>query len=133
MEADTFNEYYVIASGLDYFSVVYPAVAGTFLGTPGLRDGLAYTAPSYINRVNSYELESSALFGELYYQLRDDVKLTLGLRYTVDEKDIDDVQYLYNSFVPFGFDGTITGAAGEPLGRVDNEKWEETTGRAVLD
>ncbi|MBK8993629.1 MAG: TonB-dependent receptor [Gammaproteobacteria bacterium] len=133
MEADTFNEYYVIASGLDYFSVVYPAVAGTFLGTPGLRDGLAYTAPSYINRVNSYELESSALFGELYYQLRDDVKLTLGLRYTVDEKDIDDVQYLYNSFVPFGFDGTITGAAGQPLGRVDNEKWEETTGRAVLD
>ena len=133
MEADNFNEYYVIASGLDYFSVVYPAVAGTFLGTPGLRDGLAYTAPSYINRVNSYELESSAVFGEVYYQLRNDIKLTLGLRYTVDEKDIDDVQYLYNSFVPFGFDGTITGPGGEPLGRIDNEKWEETTGRAVLD
>jgi len=133
MDAETFNEYWVIATGLDYFSVVYPAVAGKFLGVPGLQDGLAYTAPSYVNRTNSYELNSDAAFGELYYQLREDLKFTLGLRYTVDQKHVNAVQYLFNSFVPFGFDGRITGANGAPLGRNDREQWEETTGRAVLD
>ncbi|MBK9470634.1 MAG: hypothetical protein IPO20_22845 [Gammaproteobacteria bacterium] len=54
--------------------------------------------------------------------MRDDVKLTLGLRYTVDEKDIDDVQYLYNSFVPLLVSTARSPArAGQPLGRVDNE------------
>jgi iron complex outermembrane recepter protein len=132
MTADTFNEYWVIASGLDYFSVVFPAVPVGFGGPVGV-DGLAYTAPSFVNRTNAYELESKALFGELYYQITDELKLTLGARYTIDEKDTDDVSYLFNSFVPFGFDGTITGAGGAPLGRIDGEKWEETTGRVVLD
>ena len=132
MSADTSNEYYVIASGLDYFSVVFPAVPTALGGLWGI-DGYGYVAPSYINRVNSYELESSAAFGEIYYRIRDDLKLTLGARYSVDEKNIDDVQYLFNTFVPFGFDGAITSQGGAPLNRIDREKWEETTGRVVLD
>ena len=32
-------------------------------------------------------IESSAVFGEYYYQANDDVKITLGLRYTDDFKE----------------------------------------------
>ena len=32
-------------------------------------------------------IESSAVFGEYYYQANDDVKITIGLRYTDDFKE----------------------------------------------
>ena len=139
MDADTLNEYWVIATGLDYFALVFPEIPRGFggLGTPG--QGLV--APNYTNRTNSYELDSDAVFGETYFQLKDDLKLTLGARYSVDSKDIDDIQYLFNQYknpatgqltfvtVPFGSNDTIPNVAP----RVDDAEWKKFTGRVVLD
>src|SRR3546814_9871424 len=41
---------------------------------------------NYFRSKNPYKLTSSALFGELYYNIRDDLKLTAGFRYTEDRK-----------------------------------------------
>ena len=137
MDADTFNEYWVISTGLDYFATVFPEIPKSFggLGLPGQ----ALVAPSYISRTNAYELDSNAIFGEAYFQIRDDLKLTLGARYSIDDKKIDDVQYLFNQYkkdgtlsfvtVPFGYDETIPNVAP----RKDDAQWKKTTGRVVLD
>ncbi|MFM7785413.1 MAG: TonB-dependent receptor domain-containing protein, partial [Gammaproteobacteria bacterium] len=137
MDAETFNEYWVIATGLDYFALVFPEIPRG-LGGLGL-PGQALVAPNYVNRTNSYELESNAVFGEAYFQLNDELKLTAGIRYTIDRKDIDDIQYLFNQYslngattfvtAPFGFNDTIPNVAP----RKDDEEWKEATGRVVLD
>jgi outer membrane receptor protein involved in Fe transport len=106
MEADTEQQYWIMATGLDYFSVVLPAVPLAFGGPVGI-DGLGFVSPNFVINTKSYQLESSAVFGELYYDLSDELKLTLGARYTVDDKNIEDVQYLFNTVVPFGFDDEI--------------------------
>src|SRR3546814_5607669 len=41
---------------------------------------------NYFRSKNPYKLTSSALFGELYYNIRDDLKLRAGFRYTEDRK-----------------------------------------------
>src|SRR3546814_18862364 len=41
---------------------------------------------NYFRSKNPYKLTSSALFGELYYNIRDDLKLTAGFRYTEGRK-----------------------------------------------
>jgi outer membrane receptor protein involved in Fe transport len=129
MEADTFNEYWVIATGLDYFAVVFPSIPVALGGAIGV-PGVGMVGPSYINRTNGYDLESQAVFGELYFQLRDDLKLTLGARYTDDTKEIDAVQTLLgNGVLPFGTDSDFL--AGKNT--IDDADWQETTGRVVLD
>ena len=45
----------------------------------------------------SYELDTWALFGELYYDLRSDRRLTLGLRYSEERKRLEDRQTLLNT------------------------------------
>src|SRR3546814_19541037 len=41
---------------------------------------------NYFRSSNPYKLRSQALFGEAYWNIRDDLKLTAGLRYTQDRK-----------------------------------------------
>src|SRR3546814_2780182 len=41
---------------------------------------------NYFRSKNPYKLRSYALFGEAYWNIADDVKLTAGLRYTDDRK-----------------------------------------------
>ncbi len=139
MDADTYNEYWVIATGLDYFALVYPEIPKALggLGKPG--EGLV--GPSYTSRTNAYELDSNAVFGETYFQLKDDLKLTVGARYSIDKKKIDDIQYLFNQYAdpvtgkltfvtaPFGSNATIPNVAP----RIDDAEWKKFTGRVVLD
>ena len=95
------NDYYLVASGLDYASLIL---------TGGANAGAA--SPFFDNRVESYTLNAWALFGELYYQFNPEWKLTIGGRYTSDTKDVQDVspQPLLNSAL---FGGPV------PLGTQD--------------
>ncbi len=130
------NDYWVISNGLDYFSVVLPAVPLSLGGLIGI-DGVGWVSPSFHNTTPEYQLESTAAFGELYYELNDALKLTTGLRYTRDRKKIEDAAYLFN-YDEAGMPILQAFGANEDLGlskppRKDNKEWKEWSGRAVLD
>ena len=100
------------------------ALARSFLGL-----GCAYVDPNpltdvdgqghnYFRSQNPYRLTSWAAFGELYYQIRPDLKLTGGLRFTDDRKSFDEIP-----------SWTLVIGQGYPLiGTIDQE-WKEVTGR----
>ncbi len=128
MDVDNDGGYYVFSNGFDYLA----SVAGGLQGG----DGNGWVAPQFLSDTNEYTIESTALFGEVYYNLTDDLKLTLGLRYTEDEKTIRDRQLLLNR------DEETDAILTQPLGanefipvpyRNDDDSWEEFTGRAVID
>ena len=80
--------------------------------------------------VQSNVTNNYAAFGEVSYQLTDTLKLTAGIRYTVDEKDYE------NEGIDLSNDGGTRGAA--PLAEAFpnqklNETWKETTPRVVLE
>jgi iron complex outermembrane receptor protein len=77
---------------------------------------------NYFLSQNPYVLNSYATFGELYYDIAKDVKLTVGARWTVDQKHFLDIP---SEIVVPGYGYTVTG--------VVNQTWERPTGRAVLD
>jgi outer membrane receptor protein involved in Fe transport len=105
-----------------------PSTLGsTFVGL-----GCAYIDPNPLSQIdgqghnyfrsqNPYRLHSWAMFGEVYYQLTPDVKLTGGLRFTDDSKSFDE----FPSW-------TLDIGKGYPqLGTIDQE-WKEFTGRANI-
>jgi iron complex outermembrane recepter protein len=73
---------------------------------------------NYFRSENPYRLDSWAAFGEVYYQIMPDVKLTGGLRYTDDRKSFD----LYPSWA------LVVGEGYPNLGTI-NQEWKEVTGR----
>ena len=103
------------------------SAVGTLLGL-----GCSYIDPNPIDQVdgqghnyfrsnNPYRLNSWAAFGEAYYQVSPDVKLTGGLRFTNDRKH----------FTEFPSWTAIAGK-GYPQGDVIDQEWNEVTGRAVV-
>jgi len=99
----------------------------TFLGL-----GCAYIDPNPLNSVdgqghnyfrsqNPYRLKSWAGFGEVYYNLTDDLKLTGGLRYTDDRKHFE--------VIP---SWALIAYKGYPVTNVIDQEWREFTGRAVI-
>jgi outer membrane receptor protein involved in Fe transport len=136
LDATIDNDYWVIANGLDYFSVVLPAVPVATGGLIGI-DGLGWVSPSFHTTTRDYGLESTAAFGELYYQLTDELKLTTGARYTRDRKTTHDAAYLFD-FDAAGLPILQAFGADEDLALVDptrrdEKQWKEWTGRVVLD
>jgi len=81
------------------------------------------------NDAKKYELETYAVFGEAYWQLHDDVKLTLGLRYTEEEKKSSQ-RTVYLGFLDgLNPDGSLAADGGySDFGG----KWSEPTGRINL-
>ena len=75
---------------------------------------------NYFLNQNPYTLNSFAGFGEAYYNITQDLKLTGGLRWTVDRKYF--VEIPSEIAVP-GYGYATTG--------VVNQKWSEWTGRAA--
>ncbi len=73
---------------------------------------------NYFRSQNPYRLRSWALFGEVYYQITPDVKLTGGLRYTDDQKSFD----LFPSW-------TLVLGEGYPSKGTVDQGWQEVTGR----
>ncbi len=97
---------------------------GSFFGL-----GCAYTDPNplseidglghnYFRSENPYHLNSFAGFGEVYYQVTPDLKLTGGLRWTDDKKHFTEIP----SWV-------ILLGKGLPVEGVIDQQWKEFTGR----
>ncbi len=104
--------------------------AGVTAGILGL--GCAYVDPNPLSQIdgnghnyfrskNPFRLHSWAGFGEVYYQVAPDVKLTGGLRYTDDKKDFD----VYPSWA-------LVAGIGYPMSGTIRQEWREFTGRTVV-
>jgi outer membrane receptor protein involved in Fe transport len=73
---------------------------------------------NYFRSQNPYRLHSWAGFGEVYYQLTPEVKLTAGVRWTDDMKSFDEIP----SWV-------LLPGKGLPMTAVLDQQWKEWTGR----
>ncbi|HEX5776406.1 MAG TPA: TonB-dependent receptor plug domain-containing protein [Caulobacteraceae bacterium] len=78
---------------------------------------------NYFLSKNPYKLISYAAFGEIYYNITDTLKLTGGLRYTVDMKEAPRVP----SWI------LAENNVGHPVVDVIEQEWREPTGRLTLD
>ncbi len=78
------NSYYVNSFGLDYAS----GILGAAVTASGATGGVPVFRPTPFFRSNSprLDLTSYGVFGELYFQATDRLKLTAGIRYNNDEK-----------------------------------------------
>ncbi|HEX5777055.1 MAG TPA: TonB-dependent receptor, partial [Caulobacteraceae bacterium] len=97
-------DYYVFFNVLSYLAEKTalfngPAAPFVIFGSPCASNGLRciYVDPNPLDQIdgqghnyfrsrNPYELDSTGVFGELYWQATDNVKVTAGLRYSWDEK-----------------------------------------------
>ena len=77
---------------------------------------------NYFRSENPYRLNSYAGFGEVYYQVRDDLKLTGGLRWTDDQKHFVEIP-----------SEVLNSGWGYPVSGIVDQEWNEWTGRAVAD
>jgi iron complex outermembrane receptor protein len=75
---------------------------------------------NYFRSENPYELNSYAGFGEAYYQVTPDLKLTGGLRWTDDQKTFWNIP-----------SWTFEAGGSYPIMGVVNQEWKEWTGRLV--
>jgi iron complex outermembrane receptor protein len=85
-----------------------------------------YTNPNneghnYFLSQNPYTLNSYAGFGEVYYNIIDNLKLTGGLRWTEDRKHFVDIP---SELLVSGYGYTSTG--------IVDQQWDQLTGRAVV-
>ncbi len=105
-ESDDDTNYSIATTELDY--------AAGFLGSQ---------PPLYNNATPLAGLKSTAVFGELYWDMSESWRWTAGLRYTKDDKEIRDRQLLLSVDI------------GEPLPgfREDETTFEEFTGRFGFD
>ncbi|HEX6861006.1 MAG TPA: TonB-dependent receptor [Caulobacteraceae bacterium] len=97
-------------------------------------DGCIYIDPNSIENVNDlghnyfvsknpYKLISYAVFGEAYYNITDALKLTAGLRWTVDKKEAPRIPSML----------LAASSAGLSVLNVEEQEWREPTGRLALD
>ena len=75
---------------------------------------------NYFLSQNPYTLNSYAGFGEVYYNVASELKLTGGLRWTEDQKHFVDIP-----------SEVITEGYGYPITAIVNQQWGEFTGRVV--
>ncbi|HMO75014.1 MAG TPA: TonB-dependent receptor [Sphingopyxis sp.] len=142
----TENSYYVNSFGIDYLT----GILGTFtaLGTAPPAGPLPPSflgTPFFRNNTDDLRVKSYGLFGEGYFEFSDSIKLTAGLRYTNDKKQVVARSTLASFLVPFGttgsafnspFAGTFDADAGIPGAQpfqIRRVGFDEVTGRAVID
>jgi iron complex outermembrane recepter protein len=142
----TDSNYYVASFGLDYAAGILGAA--TALGQRAAGNVAfpnVFLAPTtYNSEVNLFSLKSYGLFGEVYFEVTDDIKLTGGLRYSNDKKRQVARVPLLSWPVPFGvtdanaspfagqFDADPTVAGNQPY-NVARAAFDEITGRFVVD
>ncbi|HEY5239679.1 MAG TPA: TonB-dependent receptor, partial [Rhizomicrobium sp.] len=110
-------------NGAGYSNPSSPAT-GASLGCVYI-DPNPYTSPNneghnYFLSQNPYTLNSYAGFGEVYYNIIDNLKLTGGLRWTEDRKHFVDIP---SELLVSGYGYPITG--------IVDQQWDQLTGRAV--
>jgi len=78
---------------------------------------------NYFLSKNPYKLISYAVFGEASYELAENLKVTGGLRWTVDKKDAPRIPSWVLADSSFGY----------PVAEVIEQEWREPTGRLAID
>ena len=130
--------YYVLSNTLSALTQLNNALGGAVFGglTPldtsnpdddgNVLNSLEGFGRNYFRSLSPYRLKSKAFFGEGYYDVTDELKFTLGLRYTNDEKEQD--------IVPSALFAPVAALpeAGVPIGLLEAD-FQETTGRIGLD
>jgi outer membrane receptor protein involved in Fe transport len=76
---------------------------------------------NYFLSQNPYNLNSYAVFGEAYYNVTPDLKITAGLRWTDDQKHFTEIP---SELLVFGYGYPSTGYV--------DQSWQKFTGRAVV-
>jgi len=77
---------------------------------------------NYFLSQNPYNLNSYAIFGETYYNVTKDVKITAGLRWTDDQKHFTEIP---SELLTLGY--------GYPSSGAIDQEWKKWTGRIVAD
>ncbi|WP_421933047.1 TonB-dependent receptor [Phenylobacterium sp.] len=77
---------------------------------------------NYFDSRTGYQISSQAAFGEVYWNITDDLKLTTGLRYTVDRKRAQPYQ-----------PRLLTAGIGQAPLAIQTVHFKETTGRVNLE
>ncbi len=94
-----------------------------------------FATPGDVSFIQSGETESFAAFGQFTWDMTDVLALTLGARYTNDEKRLDNAAVSNLPFVP----GRVLGGygvpliAGPPYETSGSKSWDDVTIRASLD
>lgn len=97
---------------------------------------------NYFLSRNLINTKSKAVFGEAYFNFTDDVKLTTGLRYTVDTKTSTPMPTQLLLGAQHNAEGEIESSGPATGGRISRgllalpdkrQEWKAFTGRAVLD
>lgn len=109
IDTESRGDYQVISNSLE--------ILNQGLGIPA-----SFNQSFFSSLTDPYRLDASALFGEVYVTPTDDLKLTLGLRRTSDDKSVSDRQTLLQGVprdnVPFN---------------TRSASFDETTGRFTVD
>ncbi|HEY5236972.1 MAG TPA: TonB-dependent receptor [Rhizomicrobium sp.] len=108
------------------FKVISPSVPqNVLIGCPYLDpnplSSLNNEGHNYFLSQNPYTLNSYAGFGEVYYNLFSDLKLTGGVRWTEDRKHFTDIP---SELILPGYGYAVTG--------VVDQQWDQLTGRAAV-
>lgn len=141
---NTEESYYVFSNTLTALTQINNALGGAIFGgltsvdnsgngQPPFVSNLDGTGRNYYRSISPYNLESFAIFGEGYFDIKDDLQLTVGLRYTNDEKEQKNIPTFL--FVPDAVVAdplTPQPAAGAPDG-ILKASFEEVTGRIGFD
>ncbi len=104
-------------------------------GVPPLISNIDGTGRNYFRSVSPYKLESFAVFGETYVDITDTLQLTVGLRYTSDEKsqeNIPSLLFVPNTVRADPFTPAPNVISGAPDG-IFTAEFEEVTGRVGFD
>ncbi len=113
---------FALPNGFQFNSPSQPATKlGNGYIDPNPLSSLNDNGHNYFLSKNPYVLNSYALFGEAYYNIFDNLKLTAGLRWTEDQKHFP----LIPSWL-------VTEGWGYPVTDVVNQQWDQFTGRAVV-
>ena len=109
---------------LDYESEVHFYVYSAGLNVFGQTFGVPEELRVFDNDTKKFQLETFALFGELYYDINEKTELTIGLRYTDEDKEADQrTIYLAFADIPTPDDDGYSNF---------KDDWQETTGKANL-
>lgn len=137
------TDYYVASTGIDYGAAV--------LGGAQAGNGLFLGPPFFANQSQRYALKSYGIFGEAYLTFNDRLKLTLGARYSNDDKAVSSRSPIAAIPAPVGStdlygsplagapsgtgffgDADLTRPGYQPF-RETSIQFDDVTGRAVLD
>jgi outer membrane receptor protein involved in Fe transport len=145
----TENSYFVNAFAIDYITGIlgsFNTFGTTVDANPNNNLPPAYLATSFFrNNTDDFKLKSYGIFGEVYFDLTDRLKLTGGLRYNNDKKSVSARSTLASFLNPYSNDGdpfaspfvgtfdADPGVTGNQIAQLRNVGFSEVTGRAVID